>query len=58
LTITEAREKISTYLESSEFLKIIDVCLAKLKKTLIFYLIKLATVFYNSQAIYCAKDPH
>jgi hypothetical protein len=43
--ITYAREKINTYLESSEFLKIIDVCLAKLKKNIHILLNKISNRF-------------
>ena len=44
-TVTKAREKISTYLESLEFWSFVDVSSAKLK-TIKLYLIKLATDFY------------
>ncbi len=37
-TTTKAREKISTYIESLEFLKFLDVCLTKFKNNK-FYLI-------------------
>jgi hypothetical protein len=42
---TKAGEKISTHLESLEFLTFFDVCLTKVKK-IKFYLIKLVTDFY------------
>jgi hypothetical protein len=45
LITTKAKEKISTDLESFEFLNFFDVCWIRFK-TIKFYLIKLATDFY------------
>ncbi len=56
----EAREKISTYLEFSEFQKFYDACLTKFKSNQIL-LNKIGHRFLlttNNRAIYQAKEPH
>jgi len=55
--ITEAREQISTYLESSEFQKILMYVLQNLK-AIKFYFFNYPQTSSNNQAIYNVKHPH